>query len=88
MTPSTAARLPRHGAVIKHNLQPIAGVMTDITGLGGGDMVRAFATGDAAVMTVLTQIRGLAVINWHEGGQPRVSAVAGFTHITGQRMAC
>ena len=61
MTPRAVTRLPGHRAVIKQNLQPIGGVVTHIASLGGGDMRGTFTGGDSAVMTVFTQVSGLAV---------------------------
>ena len=63
MTTGTVACLPGHGGVIKQDLQPIGGVMAYIAGLGGRNMGSPFAGGNRAIMTVLTHIRGLTVID-------------------------
>ena len=87
MTAGTVARLTCYGGVIKQNLQPIGGVMTHITGLRGGNVCRTFTGGHRAIMTVLTQIRGLTVINrQHKALPSRASGMAGFTQIGSDRV--
>ena len=87
MTTGTVACLPGYGGVIKQDLQPIGGVVAYIAGLGGGNMSSTLTDGNGAIMTVLTHIRGLAMIKWYYIALPsRTSGMAGFTHIGGYRM--
>ena len=56
--------------------------MAHIAGLRGGYMCRTFAGGNRAIMTVLTQIRGLTVIHrQHKALPSRACGMAGFAQI-------
>ena len=53
VTPRAVTGLPRHGAVIKQNLQPIGGVMAHVAGLSGWYVSGTFADGNCAIVTTL-----------------------------------
>ena len=78
-------RLARHGGMIKYRAQPGIGAVARVTGQGGGYMTCILTSGDGAVVTVFTSVRGLAVIN--SIGRPVIRCMAGFTQICRYRMS-
>ena len=70
------AGLPGHRAVIKQDLQPVGGVMADVTSLGSRYVSGALADGYSALMTVLAGIRGLGMIKRHYHRYPHCGGMA------------
>jgi hypothetical protein len=73
--------------MIKHDLQPVSGVMAYVARLRGRNVCQTFAASDRAVMTVFTHIRSLPMVNRSYVGLPtRACGMARFTQIGGHRM--
>lgn len=60
--------------------------MAHITGQGRGYVGGPFTRGEAAVMAVLTHIRGLAVVKGCANRDPLAGVMAGLAVVRGQRM--
>ena len=86
MTSAAVTGLPRYTAVIEYGTQPGGGAVAGITGQGRGYVGGAFAGGNATVMTVLTHIRGLAVVKGRGDRGPVNRCMTGLAVVIGQRM--
>ena len=87
MATGAVARLPRDGAVVKQDLQPVRSVMTAVTGLRGGNVGGALAGGDAAVMTAFASRGGLRMTKGQYKASPAgTGGMARLAHIRGLRM--
>ena len=84
---STVTRLPGNGAMIKEYLQPAGSIVADLARFRRRDVCRTFACSDSAIVAVLANIRGLAVIQrYHKGIPAWAGGVAGFADICGDWM--
>lgn len=82
MTTGIVAGHTSNRGVVKQYLQPVRGVMAQVTRLTGGNVIGAFAAGDGAVMTIGAKIRGLRMINGNRKRPPsRAGGMAAFTSI-------
>ena len=73
--------------MIKSNIEEAHSVVADLARFCGWDVSGTFAAGDGAVMTVLTQVGGLAMIQRYDIGIPsRAGGMAGLANIGGHRM--
>ena len=87
VTTGAGTRLPCYGGMIKGHAQPGGGVMADVALLRRGDVGRAFARGDAAVMARVAGGRGLRMVNGQGKREPaRTGGMAGLTLIRRQRV--
>ena len=74
--------------MIEQNLQPIGRVMTHITRLRRGYMIGSLAGGDSPVMTVLTYISCLSMVDGHYVTLPAwAGGMTGLARLGGDRMS-
>jgi hypothetical protein len=82
MATTLCTGLAHNFAVIKYRICPAAStVVTISTGLIGWDVVQPFTTGDDIIVTALTSVRGLAMINRPEHRVKRVLRMTCITSI-------
>ena len=86
MATGLGTSLSRHQAVVEGRTDPGIGAMAAVTRQGRRYMTDVLARGDGTVMTVLTGIRGLAVIKRCDHGQEAGADVASFTEVGRERM--
>ena len=87
MATGAVARLPRDGAVVEQDLQPVRSVMTAVTGLRGGNVGGALAGSDAAVMTAFASCGGLCMAKGQYKASPAgPRSMTRFAHIRGLRV--